>query len=33
MELKEEILKELKKSEYISGEELAKRLFVSRNSV
>lgn len=33
MELKEEILKELKKSEYISGEELAKRFFVSRNSV
>ena len=33
MELKDEILSELENNEYISGEELAEKLFVSRNSV
>lgn len=33
MELKDEILSELEKNEYISGEALAEKLFVSRNSV
>ena len=33
MELKDEILSELENNEYISGETLAEKLFVSRNSV
>ena len=33
MELKDEVLSELENNEYISGEALAEKLFVSRNSV